>query len=92
MILLATTGSLLTTGVSYVSAMSTIASQRSAISSMWKRIHELLDALASSGRKLSLFPGEDPVAKGNRRGAGGGEFLMMGKREKYLSPFFPHGL
>ena len=52
------------TGASYASAMSTIVGQRAAISSMWRRIDELLHALASSGRKLSSSPKDDPVAKG----------------------------
>ena len=61
---MATAGNLAMTGISYTSAMSTIVGQRASISAMWKRVDELLNVAAASGRKLSAAPKDDPVAKG----------------------------
>ena len=63
---MATGANLAMTGISYTSAMSTIVGQRASISAMWKRVDDLLKAAASSGRKLSVAPKDDPVAKGTK--------------------------
>ena len=64
MVIVTTIGGLAATGLSYVSSMNSITTQRAELDRMWTTVHNLNSALASSGRRFRL---NDPVSIGMRR-------------------------
>ena len=64
MVIATTVGGLAATGISYVTTMNTITSQRAELTRMWDKVNALSSAIArSSGRQFAPRI-ENPISKG----------------------------